>query len=68
MYGIFNTSTSKFKTYEGWTELDHSRKGTVIKGLQDVMLFTNKERALNELKEPLQWRHINPPVNWRMIG
>ncbi len=67
MKGIFNTKTSKFKTYEGWTELTKSKKGTVINGLEDVMLYTNEEAALNVLKKPLEWRHINPRVNWRMF-
>jgi len=67
MKGIFNTNTSKFKTYEGWTELETSKKGIVIKGLEDVLLYTEKEAALNVLPKPLAWRHINPRVNWRMF-
>ena len=67
MNAIFNEQTLKFKTYDGWTELEIGKKGTVIKGLQDVMLFTDGERALNVLTAPLAWRHINPRVNWRTL-
>jgi hypothetical protein len=67
MNAIFNTKTSKFKTYDGWTELEVGKKGTAINGLQDVMLFTEGERKLNVLPTPLEWRHINPRVNWRMF-
>jgi hypothetical protein len=67
MKAIFNEQTLKFKTYEGWTELTRSKKGTVINGLEDVMLFTHNEATLNVLKKPLAWRHVNPRVNWRMF-
>ena len=65
MHGIFNTKTKKFKTYEGWTEYDN--KNNTINDLRDVMLFTNKERKLNVLKKPLEWRQVNPRVNWKMF-
>lgn len=67
MKGIFNERTLKFKTYEGWTEVVKSKKGVVIQGLEDVMLFTNSEAKMNTLAKPLAWRYINPRVNWRMF-
>lgn len=67
MKGIFNEQTQRFKTYEGWTELTKSKKGVIIQGLEDVLLFTANEAALNVLPKPLAWRHINPRVNWRMF-
>ena len=67
MKGIFNTSTRKFKTYEGWTDLEITKRSTVIKGLEDVMLFTKGEAEMNKLMYPLEWRHINPRLKWRML-
>jgi len=67
MKAIFNTRTKRFKTYAGWTDYEESKKGKVIKGLEDVMLYTEKEAALNVLKKPLEWRHINPRINWKML-
>ena len=67
MKGLFNTRTNKFKTYEGWTDYEINKKGKVVKGLEDVMLYTEKEAALNVLKKPLEWRHINPRINWKML-
>lgn len=67
MKAIFNERTKQFKTYDDWTEYGETDKSQYINGLEDVMLFTNKEAALNVLKKPLAWRHINPRVNWRMF-
>lgn len=67
MKAIFNERTQRFKTYEGWTELTKTKKSTVINGLEDVLLFTKGEAAINRLAYPLSWRHVNPRVNWRMF-
>lgn len=67
MKGIYNKTTHKFKTYDDWTEYEQTDKAKTIKGLEDVLLFTSGEAYRNALKQPLEWRHINPRVNWRMI-
>ena len=67
MKGIFNTDTLKFRTYDGWTALEVTKRSTEIQGLEDVMLFTKREAEINKLMPPLEWRHINPRLKWRMF-
>ena len=67
MKAIFNTTTLKFKTYEGWTEYGETKNSQYINGIEDAMLFTDSEAEANVLKAPLEWRTVNPRVNWRMV-
>jgi len=67
MKALYNVETCKFKTYDGWTEYVEDKKGKQIKGLEDAQLYTASEAARNPAVYPLEWRTVNPRVNWKML-
>ena len=67
MKAIWHKGKKEYVCYEGYTETVTTNKGTIINGLENVLLFTNGEAALNTLPASQEWRTVQPRINWRML-
>ena len=48
MYIIYNEPRHAYKTHDGWTTIEHTEKGDVLVGLNNVMRFTEGESIANQ--------------------
>lgn len=62
MYAIKNTKTGQYRTTYGWTHIttEPKTKNSTMHGLNELLLFTKGEYALNP--------KLNPVCKWVAIG
>lgn len=64
MYAIWDTKRKAFKTYEGWTQYIKDKKGERIEGMADIIRFTARESAINELPHGHLFVRVPGPISW----
>ena len=47
MYIMYSSLRHAYKTHDGWTTIEHTDKGDVLVGLNNVLRFTEAERDAN---------------------
>ena len=69
MYSIYHHKRQAYKTCAGWTRTERSKKQEIIHGLDDLLLFTEREMELNKdsLPKNCEFRKVNGPITWKDI-